>query len=160
MKLCRHCNAQFSDEFATCVHCGRRLGPASVEESGATGPDDGGLVHLTDDHPAKIAPLLDRLTAAGISFTLTTDSGVRSVNWKGSSGQEASASVYVGPDDLEPARALHRQFLEDLIPHLAGMHSPVEAAADTCPGCHEPLPAAAESCVACGLEFPDDGEAG
>lgn len=66
MKLCRRCNAQFSDEHRRCVHCGGRLGP--LEESPSTptapsaseGPDLSALHHLTDDHPSKIAPLLER----------------------------------------------------------------------------------------------------
>ena len=155
MKLCSHCNAQFSDEHSRCIHCGRPLEPAG-ELSTPNLPDVSRLHHLTDDHPAKIAPLLDRLTEAGIAFALITDSGTRLVNWyQGSSGWKAKASVYVEPADREAAEHLHREFLEDLIPHLAEMRPDSSPSAESCPACHEPLPAVAESCPACGLAFPD-----
>ncbi len=151
MKLCSHCNAQFSEEHSRCIHCGRRLNPASERP-----PDVSGLYHLADDQPAKIAPLLDRLTEAGISFTLITDSGTRSVDpHRGSSGWNAVASVYVDPMERESAVHLHREFLEDLIPHLAEMNSDSGPSADACPACHEPTRPLAESCPSCGLAFPD-----
>jgi hypothetical protein len=155
MKLCSHCNAQFSEEHSRCIHCGRRL-EGSSERSARDSPDLSRLHHLTDDHPAKIAPLLDRLTEAGISFTLLTDSGTRSVDWyRGSSGWKARASVYVEPGDREVAERLHREFLEDLIPHLAEMGPGAGPSAGSCPACREPLPSAAEHCPSCGLVFPD-----
>ena len=155
MKLCGHCNAQFSEEHSRCIHCGRRLN-SGCERSSLGLPDVSRLYHLTDDHPAKIAPLLDRLTEAGISFTLITDSGTESVNWyRGSSGWKANASVYVEPTDQEPAERFHREFLEDLIPHLAEMDSGTGPSADCCPACHEPLTPPAASCPSCGLAFPD-----
>ncbi len=155
MKLCSHCNAQFSEEHSRCIHCGRRLKPTS-ERSKRNPPDVSRLYHLTDDHPAKIAPLLDRLTEAGISFTLITDSATRSVDWyRGSFGWKAKASVYVEPTEREPAEHLHREFLEDLIPHLAEMDSDSGPSAESCPACHVPLTPLAESCPSCGLAFPD-----
>jgi len=155
MKLCSHCNAQFSEEHSKCVHCGRRLEPGS---GGSTrnSPDLSRLYHRTDDHPAKIAPLLDRLTEAGISFALVTDSGTRTVDWyQGSSGWKAKASVYVDPIDRETAEHLHREFLDSLIPHLAEMDPRAGGPAESCPACHEPVPPLAESCPSCGLAFPD-----
>ncbi len=155
MKLCSHCNAQFSEEHSRCIHCGRRLKPTS-ERSKRNPPDVSRLYHLTDDHPAKIAPLLDRLTEAGISFTLITHSGTRSVDWyRGSFGWKAKASVYVEPTEREPAEHLHREFLEDLIPHLAEMDSDSGPSAESCPACHVPLTSLAESCPSCGLAVPD-----
>lgn len=159
MKLCRHCNAQFSEEHSRCLHCGRRLRSAAEEPAPRaperSAPDVSGLHHLTDDHPAKIAPLLERLEAAGIDPTLLTDTGVRAVDgWRGSSGWEATASVYVDPGRREAAERVHREFLSELTPTLSGSAGP-EAAEDTCPACGEPLASPADSCPSCGLAFPD-----
>ena len=155
MRLCSHCNAQFSEEHSKCIHCGRRLKSWS-EQSTRNSPDLSHLYHLTDDHPAKIAPLLDRLTEVGISFTLLTDSGTRSVDWyQGSSGWKAKASVYVDPAERKTAEHLHREFLEGLIPHLAEMDPSARPSAESCPACHELLPPLSEACPSCGLAFPD-----
>ena len=155
MKLCSHCNAQFPDEYSRCIHCDRRL-RALRDASAVRHPDLRKLHHLTDEHPAKIAPLLDRLQDAGISFTLITDDGTRSVDfYRGSAGWKAKASVYVEPPDREAAERLHRAFLEEVIPHLAQMDPRGTSPADCCPACHEALGQHADSCPACGLVFPE-----
>ena len=153
MKLCSHCNAQFSDEHSRCLHCNRRL--RALREEAETSPQFiSRLHHLADDHPAKIAPLLDRLRDAGVPFTLITDGGTSSVDrYRGSSGWEAKASVYVEPADRKLAETLHREFLEALIPHLADMASADTPPSDSCPGCHEPLPGNVDECPSCGLVF-------
>ncbi len=155
MRLCSHCNAQFSDEYARCIHCGRQL-KSPGESDRAALPDLSALYHLTDDHPAKIAPLLDRLTDAGIAFTLITDSGIREVNWyRGSSGLNATASVYVDRSAQDEAIQLHRDFLEDLIPHLESMPDGSAAPEGSCPACHDPVSPSDPSCPSCGLAFLD-----
>ena len=139
MRLCSHCNAQFSDEFASCIHCDRKL-KSPGESDRAELPDLSTLYHLTDDHPAKIASLLNRLTDAGIAFTLITDSGIREVNWhRGSSGSKATASVYVDSSAQDQAIQLHRDFLEELIPHLKFMPDSGAAPEGSCPACHDPV---------------------
>lgn len=164
MKLCRHCNAQFDEEHRRCIHCGRRLRAASEEPAPAApgvrpaergAPDVAELHHLTDDHPAKIAPLLERLERAEIPVALVADTGERAiVGWRGSSGWAATASVYVAPEQREAAEALHREFLAELVPQLAGPGAG-DAAEDVCPACREPVSPRAASCPSCGLAFPE-----
>lgn len=155
MRLCSHCNAQFSDEYDRCIHCDRKL-KLPGESGRAELPDVSTLYHLTDDHPAKIAPLLNRLTNAGIAFTLLTDSGIRKVNLhRGSSGLKATASVYVDCSAQDEAIQLHRDFLEDLIPHLKSMPEDSAAPEGSCPACHDPVSPSDPSCPSCGLAFLD-----
>ena len=155
MRLCSQCDAQFSDEHSKCIHCGRKLKSAHETQPSET-PDLSKLYHLTDDHPAKIAPLLDRLTEAGIVFTLITDSGIRNTDmYRGSSGLMATASVYVDPSDEIEAIALHRNFLEDLIPHLESMPDGSARPDGSCPACHDPISPSDRSCPSCGLAFLD-----
>lgn len=163
MKLCAHCNAQFSEEHRRCVHCGRRLrpmeeraapAPAREARDAPEAPDVSRLHHLTDDHPAKVAPLLDRLAEAGIEVTLVTDARTHAVpGYRGSSGWEARASLYVEPADREAAESVHRRFLEGLIPQLQGAR-PGGAESEACPACGEPLSVVGDACPACGLAFP------
>ncbi len=155
MKLCSHCNAQFSAEHSRCIHCGRKLDAASEPEPGAA-PDVSRLHHLADEHPAKVAPLLDSLIEAEIPFTLITDSGTRSVDFdRGSSGWRATASVFVEPSDREAAERHYRRFLERLIPHLALMTPETDSSGESCPACRAPLAGYVQSCASCGLVFPE-----
>lgn len=158
MKLCTHCNAQFPDGRRRCVHCGRRLGQ-DAPRPGPAGPDLARLHHLTDDHPAKIGPLLERLRAQDVPFTLVTDGGARLVDWhRGSSGWKAKASVYVEPEDRARAQRIHRAYLADLIPGLEDLPPEPDGSVpdeEACPACLEPLAASAPRCPSCGLAFPE-----
>lgn len=154
MKLCSSCNAQFPAEHSRCLHCGRRLQDESARAT-VDVPDLAQLHHLTDDHPAKISPLLERLRDADVSFTLVTDGGTHAVDvYRGSAGWMARASVYVAPSDRDRAERLHREFLEEVIPHLGSMSTDLPSE-DCCPACHEPLSEQAVSCPSCGLQFSD-----
>ena len=140
VKLCRSCDAQFSDEHARCIHCGRKL--FEVDR-----PEPRGLPQLASLHHL--------LQEAGITFTLITDSGTRSVDWyHGSSGWKARASVYVEPVDRDQAEAIHREFLEHIIPHLAEMDRRGTPEGPSCPACYEPISPLADTCPSCGLAFP------
>jgi hypothetical protein len=155
MKLCNHCSAQFSDDHVRCIHCGRRLRSATGQPA-RNPPDLSHLYHLTDEHPAKVAALLNGLTEAGIAFTLITDPGMDSIDWEGrSAGWGATASVYVDPADRERAEQVHRAFLEAVIPQLAEMERGIRPLSGCCPACGGPLAPSAESCGSCGLVFPE-----
>lgn len=153
MKLCSHCDAQFPEDYYQCVHCRRELEPIPTEHAPEP-PDLSRLHHLADEHPAKIGALPDSLREAGLPFTLVTDGGTGKVDWyHGSAGRMANASVFVDPADLARAEAIHREFLESVIPHLAGMASSSGTPPDSCPACHDPIARDAGECPSCGLVF-------
>ncbi len=154
MKLCRSCDAQFPDEYARCVHCGRPLHDARSKRDAASA-DPSTRVHLADEHPAKVTGLLDRLREADVPFTLVTDGGTRRVDGtRGSAGHRARASVFVDAGDLSRAESIHRGFLESIIPHLAHAATPA-APPGTCPACHDAVAPHVEECPSCGLAFPE-----
>ncbi len=155
MKLCSSCDAQFPDDYSECVHCHRGLEGAPPERDGVP-PQLSRMHHLADEHPAKVAALLDSLREADVRFTLVTDGGTRKVDWnRGSAGHLARASIFVEADDRPRAEAIHREFLESLIPHLSNAVSTPAAPPGFCPACRDPVPPHAEECPSCGLAFPE-----
>ncbi len=73
----------------------------------------------------------------------------------GSAGHLAKASVFVDPDDRARAVAIHRSFLETLIPHLSEMDTRARPPG-ACPACNAKVRAEAETCASCGLAFPEE----
>ena len=154
MRYCHECDAQFPDEHAKCLHCGRRLRrePAvqSSAQPGAAVPNAFRL--LARRQPLKAVSLLEALSAAGIDFTVVAEGGTRHVDIRrGSYGQHAAIEVYVAAEQLAEAEAV----LRDELAHLTqGLPEPVECEPGDCPACGSHVPEPAAECPDCGLVFP------
>ncbi len=150
MKLCTACSAQLPDEHVRCLHCGRRLRPASVLADEGTES----YTHLADESAAKVSPLLDRLADSDIDFRLEMDTRA-SRDRLGQDANHPRATVYVANADLGRARVLYRSFLEDLMPHLERLGRS-HGSDDRCPACEAALDPEASGCPSCGIEFPSE----
>ncbi len=153
MKLCAHCNAQFSDDFTRCIHCDRKL---REDPMAATLAPSAETVLLAKPEPIFAAPLLDALVAAGIPFQLRPDGGTRRVNaYRGSSGHRARIEIFVSPERLDDARSVEAELLSRTLPDLPNDYNPISHPEDSCPACGYPIQSSQNECSDCGLAFPN-----
>jgi hypothetical protein len=153
LRYCHACDAQFPDEHAKCLHCGRRLQRERPAQSGAerdaAAPDAVRL--LARRQPQKVVSLLEALSAADINFTVVAQGGTRHVDVvRGSYGRHAAIEVYVDAEQLAQAESVLREELAHL---TEGLPEPVECQPGDCPACGSHVSELAPECPDCGLVF-------
>ena len=149
VKHCSHCDAQFDDATARCVHCQRKLRGAPATATGSTQPT---LALLAERQPIFAAPLLDALTEAEIPFEPVGKGNTHEVNvHRGSSGRRARVAIFVPAEHLERARAVEADLLARTLPDLPEGYDPNSSVGGECPACGHPLPMEAAECADCGL---------
>jgi len=153
LRYCHHCQAQFPDDYAKCLHCGGRLVSRAPGAAGhpAVHGASGGLSLLARREPLKAVPLLDALTGAGVRFTVIGEGGVRQVSMDhGSFGRNAAVAVYVAREDFPEAEAILAMELGQA--REESLASQGEAS-DRCPACGAALMGVPRDCPDCGLVF-------
>jgi len=152
LSACPTCGAAVEDDADACPRCGAAASGSDAAES----RDAAGMVLVATLATIDAAALLEALEERGIAAVALHDHEARRLlASRGAAPGRSGLHIFVPPESLEGAAAIHQELIVGSLPDLPEGYDPGAHDASACPACGTSLDPAAHECAECGLEFPE-----